>query len=116
MRAISLLSVGLLLSALTASAVFAKSDPSLPYGTSQPQSADPTIPNNSTEPSKGEMAEKTLCPDKNMPMKLAVQPKTNYQEKGVQSSEQGKTLYQLKTEHHAMRDQMTANADCIPKK
>jgi hypothetical protein len=116
MRTISLLSIGLLLSAFTATAVFAQPDPTLPYGTSQQQIGDPNMPNNSTVPAKGKTAEKTLCPDKNMPMKLAVQPNTNYQEKGVQSSEQGKTLYQLKKEHHDMRDQMTANADCIPKK
>lgn len=116
MRTIFLLSIGLLTSTLTATAVLAQQDPTLPYGTSQPQIADPTMPNNSKVPSKAKMSEKTLCPDKNMPMKLAVQPDTNYQEKGVQSSEQGKTLYQLKKENLAMRDQMRAKADCIPRK
>lgn len=139
MRTISLLSIGLLVSALTTTAVLARQDPTLPNGTSQPQPGVPTMPNsntappkgnmneqpktdtptapnNSTVPSKGKMTERTLCPDKDMPMKLAVQPNTNYQEKGVQSSEQGKTLYQLKKEHKAMRDQMRAKADCIPRK
>lgn len=116
MRILSLLSMGLLISALTATTALARQDSTLPYGTSQPQTDTTTMPNNSTTPSKGKMTEKTMCSDKNMSNKLAMQPNTNYREKGVQSSEQGKTLNQLKKERSSMGDQMKDDADCIPDK
>ncbi len=159
MRSVSLLSVGLLLSVLTATAAFAYPEQSQLLGQIQPQTEDARVkgnprhdPNNDANgprsseprtdatpdastsnaehsksatptqakdtmaPSKGKAAAKPVCPDNNMPMTLAERPATSYQDKGVRSSEPGKSIPQLKEEHHEMRDQMQANADCVPRK